>query len=56
MRRTEQLVLAQRGEDGTWTPLDKLSDTDRQRLDGSVGQLLEELAPIPALLEIRKAT
>ncbi|MCX4615864.1 FTR1 family protein [Streptomyces mirabilis] len=55
MRRTEQLVLAQRAEDGTWTPLDKLSDTDRQRLDGAVGQLLEELAPIPDLLEIRKA-
>ncbi|WP_323138796.1 iron uptake transporter permease EfeU [Streptomyces mirabilis] len=55
MRRTEQLVLAQRAEDGTWTPLDKLSNTDRQRLDGSVGQLLEELAPIPDLLEIRKA-
>ncbi|MFE4754894.1 iron uptake transporter permease EfeU [Streptomyces mirabilis] len=55
MRRTEQLVLDQRAEDGTWTPLDKLSDTDRQRLDGSVGQLLEELAPIPDLLEIRKA-
>ncbi|MFD7482837.1 iron uptake transporter permease EfeU [Streptomyces mirabilis] len=55
MRRTEQLVLAQRAEDGTWTALDKLSDTDRQRLDGAVGQLLEELAPIPDLLEIRKA-
>ncbi|MFJ1605937.1 iron uptake transporter permease EfeU [Streptomyces sp. NPDC088253] len=55
MRRTEQLVLARRAEDGTWTPLDKLSDTDRQRLDGTVGQLLEELAPIPDLLEIRKA-
>ncbi|MFJ9354306.1 iron uptake transporter permease EfeU [Streptomyces mirabilis] len=55
MRRTEQLVLARRAEDGTWTPLDKLSDTDRQRLDGAVGQLLEELAPIPDLLEIRKA-
>ncbi|MFJ8019087.1 iron uptake transporter permease EfeU [Streptomyces sp. NPDC096311] len=55
MRRTEQLVLGRRAEDGTWTPLDKLSDTDRQRLDGAVGQLLEELAPIPDLLEIRKA-
>ncbi|WP_329530849.1 FTR1 family protein [Streptomyces sp. NBC_01450] len=55
MRRTEQLVLAQRAEDGTWTPLDKLSDTDRQRLDGTVSQLLEDLAPIPDLLEIRKA-
>ncbi|MCX5094825.1 FTR1 family protein [Streptomyces sp. NBC_00365] len=55
MRRTEQLVLAQRAEDGSWTPLDKLSDTDRQRLDGTVSQLLEDLAPIPDLLEIRKA-
>ncbi|WP_369252094.1 iron uptake transporter permease EfeU [Streptomyces sp. R41] len=55
MKRTEQLVLAQRAKDGTWTPLDKLSVTDRQRLDGSLGQLLEELAPIPDLLEIRKA-
>jgi iron uptake system EfeUOB component EfeO/EfeM len=55
MRRTEQLVLAQRAEDGTWTRLDKLSDTDRQRLDGTVSQLLEDLAPIPDLLEIRKA-
>lgn len=55
MERTERLVLAQRAEDGTWTPLDKLSDTDRQRLDGTVSQLLEELAPIPDLLEIRQA-
>lgn len=55
MRRTEQLVLAQRAKDGTWTPLDQLSDTDRQRLDGALSQLLEELAPIPDLLEIRKA-
>ncbi|WP_405884736.1 FTR1 family protein [Streptomyces sp. NBC_01384] len=55
MRRTEQLVLAQRAKDGTWTPLDKLSDIDRQRLNGTLSQLLEELAPIPDLLEIRKA-
>jgi iron uptake system EfeUOB component EfeO/EfeM len=55
MRRTENLVLAQRDKDGTWTPLDKLSTADRQRLDGSLGRLLEELAPIPDLLEIRKA-
>lgn len=55
MRRTERLVLAQHGKDGSWTPLGKLSTVDRQRLDGSLGQLLEELAPIPDLLEIRKA-
>jgi high-affinity iron transporter len=55
MKRTERLVIAQRAKDGTWTPLDKLAVTDRQRLDGSLGRLLEELAPIPDLLEIRKA-
>ncbi|WP_406178356.1 hypothetical protein [Streptomyces sp. NBC_00996] len=55
MKRTERLVIAQRAKDGTWTPLDKLSVTDRLRLDGSLGRLLEELAPIPELLEIRKA-
>ncbi|MGW3408229.1 iron uptake transporter permease EfeU [Streptomyces sp. NPDC000888] len=55
MRRTEHLVLAQHGKDGSWTPLGKLSTVDRQRLDGALGQLLEELAPIPDLLEIRKA-
>ncbi|WP_330309996.1 MULTISPECIES: iron uptake transporter permease EfeU [unclassified Streptomyces] len=55
MKRTERLVLAQRGKDGTWTPLDKVPAADRQRLNGSLGRLLEELAPIPDLLEIRKA-
>lgn len=55
MGRTERLVLAQHGKDGTWTPLGKLSTVGRQRLDGYLGQLLEELAPIPDLLEIRKA-
>ncbi|MFF1631827.1 EfeM/EfeO family lipoprotein, partial [Streptomyces sp. NPDC058272] len=55
MQRTERLVRAQQGKDGTWTPLDRLSLADRQHLDGTLGQLLEQLAPIPDLLEIRKA-
>ncbi|OIK29605.1 iron uptake transporter permease EfeU [Streptomyces malaysiense] len=40
---------------GHWTPVEKLSATDRRRLDGATGQLLEDLAPIPDLLEIRKS-
>jgi high-affinity iron transporter len=38
-----------------WTPVDKLAAADKQRLDGATGQLLEDLAPVPDLLEIRKS-
>ncbi|WP_440555790.1 iron uptake transporter permease EfeU [Streptomyces sp. SCPE 10] len=38
-----------------WTPVEKLPAADRQRLDGATGQLLEDLAPVPDLLEIRKS-
>ncbi|GGX73926.1 iron uptake transporter permease EfeU [Streptomyces anandii] len=39
----------------TWTPVDRLDVTTRARLDGATGQLLEDLAPVPDLLEIRKS-
>ncbi|MCW2869174.1 iron uptake transporter permease EfeU [Actinacidiphila oryziradicis] len=55
MARTEKLVLAQRSADGTWTPVAGLPLATRQEINGTVGQLLEQLAPIPDLLEIRKA-
>ncbi|WP_217238557.1 iron uptake transporter permease EfeU [Streptomyces sp. AC555_RSS877] len=55
LRRTEQLVLSARRADGSWTPVGELPGDTRRRLDGAMGQLLEELAPIPDLLEIRKA-
>ncbi|MEU2711283.1 iron uptake transporter permease EfeU [Streptomyces sp. NPDC007205] len=38
-----------------WTPVDRLAAADKQHLDGATGQLLEDLAPIPDLLEIRKS-
>ncbi|ELP68560.1 iron uptake transporter permease EfeU [Streptomyces turgidiscabies] len=38
-----------------WTPVDRLDATTRARLDGVTGQLLEDLAPVPDLLEIRKS-
>ncbi|MFE9453684.1 iron uptake transporter permease EfeU [Streptomyces sp. NPDC006739] len=38
-----------------WTPVDRLDAASRQRLNGATGQLLEDLAPIPDLLEIRKS-
>ena len=51
---TEQLVLAAKTGSG-WTPVDQLPAIQRQRLNGAMGQLLEDLAPIPDLLEIRKS-
>ncbi|MFG3223701.1 iron uptake transporter permease EfeU [Kitasatospora sp. NPDC048194] len=54
MKRVGDLLAAARTADG-WTPLDKLPADDRRRLNGATGQLLEDLSPIPALLEIRKA-
>jgi high-affinity iron transporter len=38
-----------------WTPVDRLDETTRARLNGATGQLLEDLAPVPDLLEIRKS-
>jgi high-affinity iron transporter len=38
-----------------WTPVDRLDAATRQKIDGVTGQLLEDLAPVPDLLEIRKS-
>ncbi|MFE6052700.1 iron uptake transporter permease EfeU [Kitasatospora sp. NPDC056446] len=54
MKRVGDLVEAARKPDG-WTPVDRLPADTRRQLNGATGQLLEDLAPIPALLEIRKA-
>ncbi|WP_194911729.1 iron uptake transporter permease EfeU [Catenulispora rubra] len=42
--------------DGTWTPADQLDPAARQKLNGTLGELLEQLSVVPDLLEIRKAT
>jgi iron uptake system component EfeO len=48
-----KLVEAQhRG--GRWTPLQSLSPHDREELDGKLGGLLEHLAPIAAIGEVRR--
>ncbi|MFF6953912.1 iron uptake transporter permease EfeU [Streptomyces iakyrus] len=38
-----------------WTPVDRLDRTTKARLDGATGQLLEDLSPVPDLLEVRKS-
>jgi len=50
------MLDAFRRPDGTWTPLGTLTPNQRQRVDGRVGQLLEELAPIPDMLELAPST
>jgi high-affinity iron transporter len=47
------LDAAHRG--AVWTPVDALGPTARAKINGSAGQLLEDLAPIPDLLEVRKS-
>jgi iron uptake system component EfeO len=42
-------------KNGHWTPPRELSTTDREHLDGALGQLLEDLAPIAAIGEVRRA-
>ncbi|WP_316527658.1 iron uptake transporter permease EfeU [Kitasatospora brasiliensis] len=54
MKRVGDLLAAAHQPEG-WTPVDRLSADARRQLDGATGQLLEDLAPVPALLEIRKA-
>ncbi|WP_042399708.1 iron uptake transporter permease EfeU [Streptacidiphilus carbonis] len=53
--RLAGLLAADRTASGDWTPVQQLDPTTRAALNGATGQLLEDLAPIPDLLEIRKA-
>jgi iron uptake system EfeUOB component EfeO/EfeM len=46
----QRLLVTLRAPDGSWTPVTRLSDSDRQRLDAQLGQLLETLSGIPELL------
>ena len=48
------LVEAQHNGDGSWTTPAALPRADRERLDAAVGQLLERLAPVAAIGEIRR--
>ncbi|MEU1165767.1 imelysin family protein, partial [Streptomyces sp. NPDC005921] len=52
--RLQKLLDAEHQGAG-WTPVEKLDATARQQLNGVTGQLLEDLSPVPDLLEIRKS-
>ncbi|MDH6127111.1 iron uptake transporter permease EfeU [Kitasatospora sp. GP82] len=55
MIRINGLLTAAHRPDGSWTPVEQLDSTARRQLNGAAGQLLEDLANVPTLLEIRKA-
>ncbi|MFI6463179.1 iron uptake transporter permease EfeU [Streptomyces sp. NPDC050538] len=50
-----QKLLDSAHQGGSWTPVEQLNGTAKAQLDGATGQLLEDLAPVPDLLEIRKS-
>jgi iron uptake system component EfeO len=50
-----KLVDAQQRR-GQWTPPAALARADRERLDGALGELLETLAPIAAIGEVRRTS
>ncbi|MFG2958237.1 iron uptake transporter permease EfeU [Streptomyces sp. NPDC048291] len=50
-----QKLLDAEHRGASWTPVEQLDTVTRQRIAGATGQLLEDLAPVPDLLEIRKS-
>ena len=54
LHRCQQLVDAQRGPGGTWTPIQRLPRATRERIDGALSELVEKLAPIAAITEPRR--
>ncbi|MFK0111483.1 iron uptake transporter permease EfeU [Streptomyces sp. NPDC091217] len=50
-----QALLDAEHQGAVWTSAETLDAATRQQLNGATGQLLEDLAPVPDLLEIRKS-
>ncbi|MDL4814928.1 EfeM/EfeO family lipoprotein [Actinomadura opuntiae] len=53
--RTAKLLEAQH-EHGRWTPLDELSTTDREHINGAVGELVERLASVATVAAVRRTS
>jgi len=51
--RTERLLDAQHRH-GRWTPLDRLSTLERERIDGAVGELVEILSSVATVAAARR--
>lgn len=51
--RTQAALDAQQ-HGGTWTPVDRLTHAQRQQINADFGDLLEQLAPVAAIFEVRR--
>jgi high-affinity iron transporter len=47
------LLSTYRQPDGTWTPVQSLTTPQRQVLDASIGKYLEQISPVPDILELQ---
>ncbi|UOX89016.1 EfeM/EfeO family lipoprotein [Amycolatopsis sp. FBCC-B4732] len=56
LTRTQSALDAAHHPDGNWTPLARLSQPQRQKLNADVGELTELLAPIAAIAEPRRVS
>lgn len=54
--RFQALLTAQQHPDGSWPPVSQLSQQAREKLNGTLGQLAEYLAPIASITEPRRTT
>ncbi len=52
--RFQALLDAQHHADGSWTPVGELPRAAREKLDGTLGQLVEDLAPVATITEPRR--
>jgi iron uptake system EfeUOB component EfeO/EfeM len=54
MTTTRKALATAQRPDGTWIPANQLDDADRQGINAAVGGLLESLAPIAAIGDVRR--
>jgi high-affinity iron transporter len=52
LHRLGTLLRTYQLPDGTWIPVQSLSLTQRQHLDGTIGAYLETVSPVPDILEL----
>jgi iron uptake system EfeUOB component EfeO/EfeM len=56
LSHVDTILAGLRRPDGTWPAVTALAPTDRERLAGAMGDLLETLAPIAAIGDVRRTT
>jgi len=49
-----QHALDAAGHGGSWTPLDRLGRAQREQINADTGALLEQLAPVAAIFDVRR--